>query len=498
MTKQTLTLFLVLILYTATAGAYQPAVVSAHPDASKVGLDILKKGGSAADAAIATAFALSVVEPYNSGMGGGGFLLYYEAKTKKFYFVDYREIAPQKADSLIYRKDKNRLWSGIHSVAVPGFLLGMETIHKKWRRISWPAVVEPSIELAKKGIPLTGKLREEVEKQQAVLGADPAVKNNYLESYKKRELKVDQSDLAATLENIKTGGAEVFYRGELAEKVVSFVKEKGGLITLEDLKGYRVYFRDPHQFEYRNYKITSAPLPSSGGIGLDLLFRKSIVNNLEGQAPYSPRAFAILLECLKEYFEYRNVALADTPVNVLSQTTHISAIDKEGNMAAMTNTLNQPFGSGLIVPETGIVLNNEMADFSISRGTANRIRPGMRPLSSMAPTIVFKDDQPKLIIGTPGGITIPQNIYQILFFWIKWETPIGKAISQSKIYYSPYTKDVVVENKVSKKIVEELEKSHRVRTKPSIGNVQALFILSEKRTNPYPDHRGEGKGDRLQ
>lgn len=497
MTKQTLTLFLVLILYTATVEAYQPAVVSAHPAASKVGLDILKKGGSAADAAIATAFALSVVEPYNSGIGGGGFLLYYEAKTKKFYFVDYREVAPKEASSLIYRKDKNRLWSGIHSVAIPGFLLGMETIHNKWRRISWPAVVEPSIELAKKGIPLMGKLREKVEKQQTILGADPAAETIYLKPYQKHELWIDQSDLATTLENIKTGGAEIFYQGELAEKIVSFVEEKEGLITLKDLEGYRVHFRKPHQFKYRDYKITSAPLPSSGGIGLDLLFRKSIVHNLEDQTPYSPRAFTILLKNLKEYFEYRNVALADTPVNVLSQTTHISVIDQEGNMAAMTNTLNQPFGSGLVVPRTGIVLNNEMADFSIRRGTANRIRPGMRPLSSMAPTIVFKDDQPKLIIGTPGGITIPQNIYQVLFFWIQWETLIGKAISQSKIYYSPYTRDVVVEKKLSKKIVEELSKSHRVRTKPSIGNIQALFILNEKRTNPYSDHRGEGKGYRL-
>ena len=393
---------------------YQPAVVSANPEASKVGLEILKKGGSAADAAVATAFALSVVEPHNSGLGGGGFLLYFDAEKKRFTFIDYREAAPAKATKEMYESDPQLLERGILSVAVPGFVLGMETIHKRWKKLSWSDVIGPAIALAEKGVPVGGSLQEKIDSQREILKQDSEAKRIFLTTSGLLEQRIDLSDLAGTLKTIQTEGARVFYQGALAKKITSFVRKRGGLISMKDLANYRVYWRRPHEFEYNQYRIVSAPPPSSGGAGLDLLFKKTIINNLEKYAPLSPAAYEVLLQGLKDYFDYRDVALGDTPTNILAHTTHLCVIDAEGNMAAMTNTLNYPFGSGLVVPGTGILLNNEMNDFSLRKVTANSVGGGRRPLSSMAPTIVMKGKSPKLVIGTPGGTSIPQNIYQVL------------------------------------------------------------------------------------
>lgn len=491
-------LFILILLASTSAHAYQPAVVSASPVASRVGIEILKKGGSAADAAIATAFALTVVEPYNSGLGGGGFLLYYEAKTKKFYFIDYREMAPLAMKASTYAAAPDQLKQGIHSVAVPGFLLGMETIHNKWRKVSWPAILEPSIELAKKGIPLRGRLREKIEGRLELFKQDPEFSRLFVEPMEKGAGKIDLEDLAATLENIKTGGAEVFYQGELGKKIASFFKKEKGLLTIKDLKKYRVYFRKPYQFEYEDYTITSAPSPSSGGQGLSYLFRRTIVNHLDRQVPYTARAYQIILKGIIDYFNYREVALGDITSNIISHTTHLCVMDEEGNIAAMTNTLNYPFGSGIVVPGTGIILNNEMDDFSLRAHSANRPRPGRRPLSSMSPTIIFEGETPKYVLGTPGGRTIPVNLFHLLYSSWKWNLTFTKAIRQPKFYYSPKQKTVVVEEKMSKKLQAALEKNHQVVTKPSIGNVQVLIIRDEKKTIPLSDPRGEGKGYVLQ
>lgn len=492
MYKIIIILLVTLILFPNIGSGYQPAVVSANPVASKIGLEILNKGGSAADAAIATAFALTVVEPHNSGLGGGGFLLYYDAREEKFSFVDYREVSPQNIQSAFYKKNPKLMESGIYSVAVPGFLLGMETIHKKWRRVSWPALLDPSIKLAKKGISFSGRMKDEIKNTQDRNQEAYGEIRDYVIPQDGKGLKTLEEDLAKTLENIQTGGSAVFYRGELAKKIASFMKEAKGLMTLDDLKNYRVYFREPFEFEFADNRIISAPLPSSGGRGLNYLFKRAIIYHLEKYNPTNPRTYEILLDALKNYMDYRAVALGDTSDNIVGHTTHLSVIDQEGNMAAMTNTLNYPFGSGVVVPGTGIILNNEMGDFSLDATTANRLRPATRPLSSMSPTFVFKNDEPYLIIGTPGGTTIPQNIFQILFYDMKWGNSLTRAIAQPKIYYSKTDDEVVAEDALKKNIVKELQKTNSVRIKPTQGNVQALLIKSVKRTEPYSDPRGEG------
>lgn len=473
---------------------YQPAVVSAHPEASKVGLEILRKGGSATDAAIATAFALSVVEPHNSGPGGGGFLLYFDTERKRFSFLDYREAAPAKATKGIYASDPQLLERGILSIAVPGFVLGMETIHRRWKKLPWSEVIQPAIDLAEKAVPIGGALQEKIDSQRKILEQDPEAKRIFLTTSGLLERMIDLSDLTATFKSIQSDGARVFYAGAIGKKIAAFIRKRGGLITMKDLANYRVYWRRPHEFEYGDYRIVSAPPPSSGGAGLDLLFKKTIINNLEGYAPLSPAAYEVLLQGLKDYFDYRDVALGDTPTNILAHTTHLCVIDAEGNMAAMTNTLNYPFGSGLVVPGTGILLNNEMNDFSLRKVTANSVGGGKRPLSSMAPTIVMKGKTPKIIIGTPGGTSIPQNIYQVLLSHWEWNLPLSQAIRSPKIYYSSQKGEVLVEKKMAKKVRERIGATHDLVERDKIGNVQALVIENEKRTRPYSDPRGYGKG----
>lgn len=486
---------IVLLLISPSVHAGKPAVVSANPLATKVGMDILDKGGSAADAAVAMAFALSVVEPYNSGIGGGGFFLYYDKETNRTSFLDYREVAPLKISSLDYKKDPQSIEKGIKSVAVPGFLLGMETIHNRWRKVSWPSVIEPAIDLAKKGLPLRGLLKEKIESRKDDSSIDPEFYEVYLKPLENHASKIDQSDLAETLEDIKTGGAQSFYKGYLGQRLVDFMKKQGGHIGAQDLMGYHVYYRKPYKLEYDGYDIVSAPLPSSGGTGLGILFRRAIVHQLDRITPFSPRGYDLLIQGLTKYFEYREIALGDSPNNIVSHTTHLSVIDSQGNMAAMTNTLNYPFGSGVVLPDSGIVLNNEMDDFSLRKNTANRVVAGRRPLSSMSPTFIWKGDRPYMILGTPGGTTIPQNLFQILFYHWKWRMPLTKAIKEPKIYYSPKTKQVVVEEDMDKKKLEYLQAHYDVQVRHSIGNVQLIHLRGERMTPyVYSDPRGEGMG----
>lgn len=492
-------IFLV-IIGAGEADAYQPAVVSAHPEASRIGMDILKKGGNAADAAIAAAFALSVVEPYNSGPGGGGFFLYYDAKTKKFSFVDYRETAPGRASEALYRKDPAKLYKGILSVAVPGFVKGMETIHKKWGSKAWDELIYPSIDLARRGIPIKGKLEEKLSKAAPDFKGDPAFAALYADPYEKKEGKIVQTDLADTLEAIRKDGAKDFYAGDLAKKIAGFMKKNGGLVSEADLRGYQVFFRKPYQFQWQPskgrepYEIISAPLPSAGGAAISLLFKKAIINNLNGTRPFSPEAFELIMKGIKDYFYYREIALGDTSSNIATHTTHLSVIDKNGNMASMTNTLNSPFGSGVVVPGTGIILNNEMADFSLKPGSPNVIRPGRRPLSSMSPSIVLRKGKPYIVIGTPGGFNIPVNLFQVFLFMWDWKASLGGAVARPKIYYSPTADKILVEPGISGGIREALAGQGTVEEQPPTGNVQGLVIQTETKTIPISDPRGEGKG----
>lgn len=495
-------IFLLFSFLSSQSYSYEPAVVSASPLASRVGVEILHKGGSAADAAIATAFALTVVEPYNSGIGGGGFLLYYEASTQKFYFVDYREMSPLNIDFEYLKKHPKDLETGIHSVGIPGFVSGMDKIHGKFRKVSWPGIIEPSIKLAREGISIKGKLIEKLRAREEFLSQDLEFKTLFIDPWKKGKLKIVQKDLADTLEKIALGGAREFYQGFLTQQMVAYLQQEGGVHDLADFKSYQTFFRKPYQFEVGDHQIISSPLPSSGGRALNFLFGRAFVNEIHNHPFLSLDSFKLHLRGMEDYFRYREMSLGDISGNIISHTTHLSVIDGEGNMAAMTNSLNYPFGAGRVVPGTGIILNNELGDFSLNPKSANRVKPGKRPLSSMSPTIIMKKRKvndteeliPKYVIGTPGGRTIPINLFQTLYYHWTRGLNLGSAIRKPKLYYSPIGKKVIVENDFNKNIKEELGKKYKIQEKDSVGNIQALEIQNQKSTKVYSDHRGEGKG----
>lgn len=497
MKKNISLIFLLSIFFISTSvKAYQPAVASAQAQASKVGLEILKKGGNAADAAIATAFALSVVEPYNSGLGGGGFLVYYDANKKTFSFIDYREVAPQKARSSFYKKNPQALVLGIHAAAVPGFVKGMESIHQSFGSQDWKALIEPSVQLSEKAFPYRGMLREKILLRQETLSQDPDFKKIFIQAGS-QEKSVIQKELAKTLRLIQSQGSDSFYKGEIANKITSFMKEKGGFIQSRDLTRYKVIKRKPHEFSYKNYKIITASSPSSGGLGLEMFFKQAEADNLSQIKVTDPRAYELIIQNFKKYFAARQETMGGIFNEGLSQTTHLSVIDKNGNMAAMTNSLNYPFGSGVMVPGTGIILNNHMADFSIeasSKKNLNPIKSGQRPLSSMSPTLVFKDQKPHLIIGTPGGTTIPQTLAQVLFSFWEWKMPLWKAIRKERIFYSPTKDEILFEKPLHLRIQKALEKIDPIASREKVGNVQAVLIQSQTKSLPHVDHRGEGEG----
>lgn len=483
--------FLLSTLISANLFAYPAAVVTQNEKASQVGLEILKKGGTAIDAAIATAFALGVAEPQNSGLGGGGFLLYYQAKTGQTHFVDYRETAPLSVAASDYEKNPSLKEKGLTSVGIPGFVAGMELIHKKWGKSDWYGLLQPAVDLAHKGIPVGAILKSKILTKESY---NEEFKRIFLKPVQSGKSRLIQTDLAATLQLIQKSKKPSFYRGEISGQILDFSKKEGGNIKAKDLESYRAYLRTPFQLDFENYHVVSSPLPSSGGTGLNILFRKAIVNRLNDAEIYSPVFYALMLKGLKDYFDFREIALADDHSNIIKQTTHFCVMDKEGNIVSMTNTLNSPFGSGLVVPGTGIVLNNEMDDFSLNPRSANKIKGGDRPLSSMAPTIVFKDKKPIIVIGTPGGKTIPQNLFQVLFYRLKKGLPLRQAISHPKIYFDPNDNTVLAESTLPTKIRQALSVEDKVITKDKVGNVQAIEISAQNKISTISDARGEGRG----
>lgn len=491
--------FLFFLIFPFYTFAYQAAVVSARPEATRVGLDVLKKGGNAADSAIATALALGVVEPHNSGLGGGGFFLYYNARTREVTFLDYRETAPQKITDAGITFDDFEKNSAL-AVGVPGFPAGLEEIYNKFGSVEWESLVAPSIALAEKGIKPIGLLAERLQAESKRIAEDPIFNESYLKPFLTHQKKIHQSALAETLKIYQAERAYPFYEGEIAQKILATLNTRGSIISQNDFSNYQVYWRKPYRFSEGDYEFATAPLPSSGGFALDFLLRKAIVYKVKDDVPFSPEAFQKINQAFKDYFAYRNLALGDVASSVSTHTTHLSIIDSQGNMAAMTNTLNRPFGAALMVPGTGMILNNELLDFSRDPQSPNAIGGGKRPLSSMTPTFIWKNNTPVLIVGTPGGLSIPQNLFLMLYAHLHWNASVRNAIALPKFYYSPDKNQeagkVYGEIGLPELVVKQLSIA-KENIVESFGNVQTLEILSPLQTIPWADPRGEGKGMRL-
>ena len=434
------------------------AVASAHALASEAGIDILRRGGNAFDAAVAVSAVLSVVEPISSGLGGGGFFLLHDAKTGRDIFIDARETAPAAATPQAYLDargefDRDRATNGPWSAGIPGLPAGLVHLASNYGRLPLKTSLAPAIRIAREGFPVYDRLSQGYASRREVMERYKGTRAVFLadgDAPESGEL-LAQPDLARTLELLADKGFDGFYRGPLAKKLLAGVKAEGGRWTAEELAGYRVKEREPLHFEYDGWRIVTAPPPSSGGVALAQMLQMLEPWDLAA-LPQAERVH-LTVEAMRRAFRDRTFYLGDpdfvqvpvraltsrdyaagqrstihprkaTPSALLSgeptpleddETTHFSIIDAEGNMVAGTQTVNLLFGSGLIPPGTGVLLNNEMDDFALKPGTpnafgvmgydANAPQPGKRMLSSMTPTFMLSKDR-VAVLGTPGGSRI--------------------------------------------------------------------------------------------
>ena len=507
-------------------------VASEQGLATQVGLDILKQGGNAIDAAVAVGFALAVVLPNAGNIGGGGFMVLHDDKTGKDVAIDFREIAPAKASRDMYLDNQGNVIDGkslfTHDASgVPGTVAGMEYALKKWGTMPLSKVLEPAIKLADKGFIVSDVLAQTLKEEKSTLGKWSASKAIFFkngEPLKSGDLLV-QKDLAKSLRLIAKQGAKAFYQGEIATKIAKEMQSHGGTMTLEDLKAYKVVERQPIIGDYRGYKVVTMPPPSSGGVHLIEILNMLEHYPIKEDGVNSAKNIHHMAESMKLAYADRSEYLGDPdfvkiPVTGLTskayanelvktiddnkarlssnikpgkpqpyesdQTTHFSVMDKAGNAAAVTYTLNLNFGSGIVVEGTGILLNNEMDDFSVKPGvpnafglvggTANAIEAKKRPLSSMTPTIVMKNNKPWLVTGSPGGARIITTVLQSVVNTIDHEMNPAEAIITPRVHHQWLPDELRVEEGISPDTIKLLQdKGHKVVTKAPMGRIQIIF-----------------------
>lgn len=535
-----------------SAGPPQAAVVTAHPLATQAGIDILQEGGNAFDAAVAITATLGVVEPNGSGLGGGGFWLLYTADNDRVVMVDGRETAPALARKNLYLDERENVKSGASingptAAGIPGIPAGLEFITDHYGTLPLSKTLAPAIRHAAEGFEVTERYRKFVGFRTELL-KDTTAGEVFLKKNQVPDIddKIVQNDLAETLTLIAKNGVKAFYRGELAVKMVDAVRKAGGIWTLKDLEDYRIQLRAPTVFNYRNIKVISAAPPSSGGIVLAQAFGILEHFNLSDYDKTTRKH--LIIEAMRRAYRDRAVYLGDpdhvkipyaklldhdyleglaltidpeqaTPSSVLGEvpelvqagtsTTHFSVIDQYGNRVAATLSINLPFGSGFMVPGTGILLNDEMDDFSIKPDypnayglvgdEANAIAPGKRPLSSMSPTFLETHDR-VAILGTPGGSRIISMIMLAILDFAEGHTP-ASWVSQPR-YHHQYLPDEV---QFEPETFNESEKNRLtqlghvlVNKNRQYGNMQA--ILWDKEVNKVyvaSDPRGEGTAQLL-
>jgi len=522
-------------------------VVSAHPVASKIGVNTLKKGGNAFDAAVAVQFALAVVYPSAGNIGGGGFLV-YRTQDGQNGSLDFREKAPLKAHRNMYLdkdgKPVPRLSLDGHLAAgVPGTVDGMIEIHRKLGSLPFADLIQPAIDLARNGVKLTEKQANGYNRTRARF-----LKHNTHQPYVVKDTpwaageKIVHTDLAATLERIRDLGRDGFYGGKTAKLIVEEMERGKGIISLTDLATYRSVWRDPIVGKYKSCKIISMPPPSSGGIALMQLLKASEKINMAKYGHNDDQSVHYMIELERRVYADRASFLGDPDfysvpqITLLSEkylttrmsdihanrktdskmvregtiqipeskeTTHFSVVDKWGNAASITTTLNGGYGSKVFVQGAGFLLNNEMDDFSIKPGVpnmygliggeANAIQPEKRMLSSMTPTIVEKDGRLFMVVGTPGGSTIITSVYQTILNVVEHEMSMQEAVSARRVH-SQWLPDRVVMEKGAMGTFDMLQlalKGHTMKFYPNfkwtIGKVDAILVL--------PDGSFEGAAD---
>ncbi len=486
-------LFLVILSFRADANdltlkSSAGLVVADSELASAAGMEILKRGGNAVDAAIATAFALSVVDQASSGLGGGGFMVIYRAKDQKSFALDFRETAPRASSRELYMKDGKPVASlsltGALAVGVPGEVAGLVEARKRFGTLSLATLVAPAVKLASDGFPLDATLRIAIERQQSGMKRFADLGRIFMPNGEvpKEGDVIRQAELAETLKVIAQQGAEIFYQGRIAEAIAETIKNNGGVMTLEDLKNYKAVWREPLIGTYRNRTIVTMPPPSSGGVAL-----LEMLNILEGykldQLQHnSPAYLHLITETMKHAFADRAQFLGDPDfvhVPIRKLTSKDYALWMRGQ------SVNTRFGSKLIAARTGIVLNNEMDDFAIHSGVgnvyglvgneANSLQPNKRPLSSMSPTIILQNGRPELVVGAAGGPRIISATLQTILNVIDFHMPVGAAVEAPRIHHQWLPERLNVETKIGEEARKGLaQRGHTLRQQTELGVVQAI------------------------
>ncbi|GAE62864.1 gamma-glutamyltranspeptidase / glutathione hydrolase [Chryseobacterium indologenes] len=520
-------------------------VVSAHPLASEAGAAILRMGGNAYDAITATQYALAVVYPQAGNIGGGGFLVGVKNNGEKFT-LDYRETAPKKASRDMYidkkgKADTDLSQNGRLAVGIPGSVAGFFATLKHCK-LPMEKIIQPAIDLAEKGFAITDKEAEMLNSQREKFQKHNRSSIIFVKDapWKAGDLLI-QKDLAETLKLIQKLGAKGFYEGKTADLLVAEMKRGNGIITLEDLKNYKVAERKALEFDYKGNDVVTMPLPSSGGVLLAQMLRMASFENLEKYQQNSTKAVQIMAEAERRAFADRAEYMGDpdfiqdktsylisdeylkgrwknfsfdkaTPSsevgkiiaqpNESMQTTHISVLDKDGNAASVTTTLNGYYGSKVLVSGAGFFLNNEMDDFSIKPGVpnmfgavggeANAIQPNKRMLSSMTPTIILKNGKPFMVVGTPGGTTIPTSVYQSIVNVVDFKLNANISVNAPKFHHQWLPETITVENNFPESTITELKSKNYVIEKTKyIGKTEMIVLDDKGNIHAVADGRGD-------
>lgn len=522
-------------------------VVSAREEASRIGTEILKMGGNAFDAMIATEMALAVCFPYAGNLGGGGFMV-YRSEYGEIGSLDYREKAPIAATKNMYLDEEGNFIPekssvGALAVGVPGTVAGMFAVHEKLGSLPMEVILKPVIDLAKNGYIITEQQAERLEHYKTIFEEVSGEKNLFTETYKKGDT-LKNAALANTLTLIAQNGRSEFYEGETAKKLVSFLNEKGGIITLEDLAAYESQWREPIVFNYKDLKVISMAPPSSGGICLSQILKMVEPFPLSCYGHNSAKYIQVLAEAERRAYADRSFYLGDpdfveiptdsllndaylsqrmqsfsfdaaTPSSEVkpgvimgyesTETTHYSIVDSFGNAVSATTTLNSAYGSKLYAGELGFFLNNEMDDFSAKPGApnvyglvggeANAIAPQKRMLSSMTPTIVEKNGELFMVVGTPGGSTIITSVAQTILNVYEFNMNMQEAVDAPRFHHQWLPDAVRYEfERFPREIIEELKQKgypENLETDPIIGKVDAILRLENGKLQGGADHRGD-------
>ena len=522
-------------------------VVSARPEVSEIGVQLMKEGGNAFDAMIAVEMALAIAYPFAGNLGGGGFMV-YRLSDGSAGSLDYREKAPLAASHDMYLDDagnpipaKSR--EGALAVGVPGTIAGIYEVHKKLGSLPMSQILKPVIRLARKGVVITEKQKERLSKFH-----DDFVRINqdtilFSRSYRVGDT-LKNAALANTLSNISKSGRDLFYKGAIAKKLISHLQKYGGILTLQDLANYEAVWRDPIQFSYKDLKIISMGPPSSGGITLAQILKMIEPYPIKDYGYQSGSAIQLIVEAERRAYADRNHYLGDpdfvaipmdslvsskylskrmqdftfdhaTPSVKISsgdisgyesdETTHYSIVDTQGNAVSVTTTLNGAYGSKLYNSELGFFLNNEMDDFSAKPGSpnmfgltgsqANAIAPGKRMLSSMTPTIVTKNDQLWMVVGTPGGSTIITSVLQTILNVYEYDMSMQEAVDQPRFHHQWLPDKVIFEpNGFAVQTLDSLAgKGYVIDQSESriIGKVDAILVKPDGSLEGGADHRGD-------